>query len=59
MMPGLRMPSADECLRREFQSVLSDNKVVFLSDMADTGAGESRVLIVSGGGDSNCLIQGD
>ena len=53
------MPSADECLRREFQSVLSDNKVVFLSDMADTGARESRVLIVSGGGDSNCLIQGD
>ena len=57
-MPGLRMPSAEECLRREFQSVLSDDELVFLSDMVDDGAGESRVLI-AGGGESDCLMRGD
>lgn len=56
-MPGLRMPRADECLRREFQSLLSDDELLFLSDMVE-GAGESLVLM-AGGGESDCLIRGD
>lgn len=31
-MPGLRMPRADECLRREFQS-LSEDELLCLSDI--------------------------
>lgn len=59
-MPGLRMPRADECLRREFQSLLSDDDElpVFLFDMVEGGAGESLVLM-TGGGESDCLIRGD
>lgn len=57
-MPGLRMPSADECLRSEFQSVLSEEEPVFcLSDMVEEEGGESLVLM--GGGESDCLILGD
>jgi hypothetical protein len=66
-MPGLRMPRADECFSREFQSVLSeDDELLLLPDIlypygvkGDAGGGESLVLMGGRGGESDCLILGE
>lgn len=60
------MPIADECFRRESQSVLSeDEELLLLPDIlypygtkGEMGEGESLVLIGGRGGESDCFMRG-